>query len=483
MPTPSPGRPSLVIFLVHGTFARNAPWTRTGSLFRTQLAAALTHNGHDEVYFETVDWSGGNSHQARRAGAVELERRLRASLRRHPGACHYVVGHSHGGNIALRAAKRAERHAERRIGIVTLATPFLKFHKVRSSMIALPLLCLGFVKGVAFLAITVFAAPFMILAALFRDWPRSLPALIVIAVVLAASVFASRPLVEAGWPVTPGHFLGGVCSYVSSEAICSAAGSFFNLLLALLGTALVSSIAYAMALEELSWKRRRSLVQRRRTIFRRYAYSQPESAIRTPVLAMSSAIDEALGVLSGAWLAHRAVGWMARAVSIAVITGAIALAVAAIWRLNHWLSTSDLNPMVAGYVWEGLDYILPIAGLIIAGAVGLATLLLSKLAGYSNLGLGLASPDHNLLWTVRAHRALGTELNALSIRYGLWDVLRASDGLMLHSRLYTYAPAVRRVAEWMQDECARRERNEGPSTLPGNDERLRAEPTSAHRAD
>jgi hypothetical protein len=136
-----------------------------------------------------------------------------------------------------------------------------------------------------------------------------------------------------------------------------------------------------------------------------------------------------------------------------VITAAIALAAFVIWRLNRWLFASDRDPMVVGYVWEGLDYILPIGGLIIAAVVGCTTLLLTKLAGYSNLGLGLANPDHNLLWTVRAHRAPGPLPNALSIRYDLWDVLRGSAGLLFHSRLYTYAPAIRRVAEWMGDEC------------------------------
>jgi hypothetical protein len=444
--------PCVVIFLVHGTFARGARWTRPGSLFRTGLTAALTENGQRGVSFESVDWSGGNSHRARRAGAVRLERRLRASLRRHPEACHFLVGHSHGGNIAMRAAKRTGRGADRRIGVVTLATPYLRFRKVHSSMIAWPLLCLGFAKGVANLVFILIAGPFVALAGLFRE---SLRMGIAIVVALVASFFAVRPLIDAGWPVTPGHFVERVCSFVASGRICDSAGSLFNLLLVLLGTIGVSAIAWSFALDEVAWKRRRSLVKRRRTIFRRYAYSQPEGAIRTPVLAMSSAIDEALGILSGAWFAHRVVGWMARAFSIAVVTGAIALAAFAIWRLNRWLFASGQSPMVVGYVWEGLDYILPIGGLMIAAAVGSTTLLLTRLAGYSNLGLGLANPDHNLLWTVRAYRTPGTGANALSVRYGLWDVLGASNGFLLHSRLYTYAPAIRRIAEWMRNECAR----------------------------
>jgi hypothetical protein len=457
MPTTSPRGTALVIFLVHGTFARGAPWARAGSPFGTQLAAALAEAGHANVCFETVDWSGGNSHHARRAGAVRLERRLRASLRSRPGASHFVVGHSHGGNIALRAAKRTGRCADGSIGVVTLATPFLKFRKVRSSMIGWPLLCLGFAKGVALLAITMIAGPVLAFAGFYRAWPRGWPiASGIYVLVLATAAFAVRPLIDAGWPATPGHFLGKACSFVSSESFCAAGGTIFNLLLALMGTAFLFAVAYGVALDEVSWKQRRSLVRQRRAIFRRYAYSQPEPGIRTSVLALSSAIDEALGVLSGTWMAHLAVGWMARTFSIAIVGGATVLAAFVIWRLNRWIFASERSPMVAGFAWEGLDYLLPIGGLIIATAVGVATLLLTKLAGYSNLGLGLANPDHNLLWTVRAQRAPGTGLNALSVRYGLWEVLRGSRGVFLHSRLYTYAPAIGRIAEWMQHESVRR---------------------------
>ena len=451
----------LGIFLVHGTFASLATWTRPETIFRTQLAAALTRDGHVEVCFESVDWSGGNSHQARRAGAVTLERRLRDSLRRQPDAYHFVVGHSHGGNIALRAAKRVERCVDRRIAVVTLATPFLRFRKVHSSLITWPMLCLGFTKTVASWLFFIITTPFVVFGSLFRT---SLLTAIGYLVFLAVAAFASPRLVRAGLPVTPGHALERVCSFVSSEGICDAAGSLLNLLLVLVGSVLSSVFAWFVARGEISWQHRRSLVQRRRTILRRYGYSQPEPAIRTRVFAMSSAIDEALAVLSGAWLAHRVVGWMARAFSIAVVAGAISLAAFVLWRLNRWLFASNQNPMVVGYVWEGLDYLLPIGGVVIAAAVALATHLLTKVAGYSNLGLGLANPDHNLLWTVRAHRVPGTGLDASSVRFGLWEVLHGS-GLLFHSRLYTHAPAIQRIAEWMGNECAARGRSQPADSI------------------
>ena len=139
---------SLIIFLVHGTFARGAGWTKPGSTFCTQLKRDLQALGHEKIRFELFEWSGDNTHHARREAAVKLERALRASVRLQPQSDHFVVAHSHGGNIALRAVKRSRYFSEKEIGVVTLATPFLKFSRLRSPLVTWPLFCYGFVMGV-----------------------------------------------------------------------------------------------------------------------------------------------------------------------------------------------------------------------------------------------------------------------------------------------------------------------------------------------
>lgn len=113
----------IVVTLVHGTFAKGAPWTRDGSILRKQIAAALADERQD-VVFGTFDWSGRNTHRARIKAGYELAdhiRKLRATC---PDHKHFIVAHSHGGNVALLAHKHlpADLHAT---GIATLGTPFL----------------------------------------------------------------------------------------------------------------------------------------------------------------------------------------------------------------------------------------------------------------------------------------------------------------------------------------------------------------------
>ena len=108
------------VTLVHGTFARGAPWTRSGS----RLASAL-HAGLDgPVEVDHCDWSGGNSASAREDGARRLAAHLREAALRHPDAKRFVVAHSHGGNVALYAMRDGEV-ARLTQGVVCLSTPFL----------------------------------------------------------------------------------------------------------------------------------------------------------------------------------------------------------------------------------------------------------------------------------------------------------------------------------------------------------------------
>ncbi|MEZ5850112.1 MAG: hypothetical protein R3D68_05595 [Hyphomicrobiaceae bacterium] len=110
--------------LVHGTFARGAAWAGEGSLLRRELAAALDA-ARGPITFDVFDWSGQNTHKARVRAGYELASHIRRIRKKNPGCRHFIVAHSHGGNVALLAHKHlpVESHA---LGIATLGTPFIR---------------------------------------------------------------------------------------------------------------------------------------------------------------------------------------------------------------------------------------------------------------------------------------------------------------------------------------------------------------------
>lgn len=112
--------PTVVLYTVHGTFARGAAWTKPDS----KLCMSLRRDLGWRVKVVPVDWSGRNQVGARMEGAEILSAALRKGLREHPDADHFVIAHSHGGNVALSALADASR-AQSVAGVLTLATPFL----------------------------------------------------------------------------------------------------------------------------------------------------------------------------------------------------------------------------------------------------------------------------------------------------------------------------------------------------------------------
>ena len=62
------GNPLAVVTLVHGTFARGAPWTQPGSA----LSKAVCEHFGGRVQLRRFDWSGRNSFRARAKGAEAL---------------------------------------------------------------------------------------------------------------------------------------------------------------------------------------------------------------------------------------------------------------------------------------------------------------------------------------------------------------------------------------------------------------------------
>jgi hypothetical protein len=103
----------LVVTLVHGTWARNAPWTNADA----PLASALRRSLGD-IKIERFAWASWNRFSARTDGKKRLAELLDSY---DSDSLHFIIAHSHGGNIAHDAAAGRE---DRVAGVVCLNTPF-----------------------------------------------------------------------------------------------------------------------------------------------------------------------------------------------------------------------------------------------------------------------------------------------------------------------------------------------------------------------
>ena len=105
-----------VLWLVHGTWARHARWTREGSFLRRQLQDQLGPS----VSFATFGWTGRNAGRDREGATERLVAAVQASST--AGGRRFAIAHSHGGNVAVQAAVR---YPDLFDGVITLNTPFL----------------------------------------------------------------------------------------------------------------------------------------------------------------------------------------------------------------------------------------------------------------------------------------------------------------------------------------------------------------------
>jgi hypothetical protein len=108
------------VTLVHGTFARGASWTQDGSVLRSVLTQQLDL----PTYFGVFEWTGNNDHGTRLEAARELRSFMRRSLQDNPSDLHFIVAHSHGGNIVLHSLKDTQIREGVR-GVITMGTPFI----------------------------------------------------------------------------------------------------------------------------------------------------------------------------------------------------------------------------------------------------------------------------------------------------------------------------------------------------------------------
>lgn len=130
-----------IITLIHGTWAREAPWTQEGS----RLVLAL-QTADPEARIIRLEWSGGNSHAARLEAAEMLVHHVRGCRRCHPAAKHYVIAHSHGGNV-VRYALSLEDVSADLDGAVCLSTPFIICRRKPESKELWSRVCMIFLLG------------------------------------------------------------------------------------------------------------------------------------------------------------------------------------------------------------------------------------------------------------------------------------------------------------------------------------------------
>ena len=109
-----------VVTTVHGTYAKHATWVEPDS----KLGKALAQRFGAGVVVASFRWSGRNNPSARAEAKDKLREHLHCLQIKYKQAQHYIVAHSHGGNVAFYAL-RDEALRDKIAGVACLATPFL----------------------------------------------------------------------------------------------------------------------------------------------------------------------------------------------------------------------------------------------------------------------------------------------------------------------------------------------------------------------
>lgn len=154
-----------LVINIHGTndagrgTPNDAKWWETSSAFTTKLKSMLGQEGMLVDIDEHV-WGGANSAFARHKGSSVLIRKLRKYSKAYDEI--HLIGHSHGGNVAVDAAKRASWGSARAgrffarkpiniTSLTTVGTPFLRSQaRGADYLYALAFVVLMFVAVLAF---------------------------------------------------------------------------------------------------------------------------------------------------------------------------------------------------------------------------------------------------------------------------------------------------------------------------------------------
>lgn len=106
----------IVIYLVHGTFAKEAEWLKENSFLRTKLNLGIKKN----ILFVPFTWTGHNKFFDRFSESKNLQKKILKHKSIYPKAKHLAIGHSHGGNVILYSQNESTLD-----GIICMGTPFI----------------------------------------------------------------------------------------------------------------------------------------------------------------------------------------------------------------------------------------------------------------------------------------------------------------------------------------------------------------------
>lgn len=112
----SVSRHDVVVHLIHGTFEPNAAWTYQGSPMWNAI-----QQRNPKATLTRFEWTGANTHAGRKTAAEELGKALLRSESNH----HYIVAHSHAGNVVLALSQLFPNVAMKIKGVCLLSTPFI----------------------------------------------------------------------------------------------------------------------------------------------------------------------------------------------------------------------------------------------------------------------------------------------------------------------------------------------------------------------
>ena len=113
-PLVQPSRNGVLCILIHGTFASSAKWTQPGSDLRTAIERL------PGIHVDTFPWDANNNQKSRYLAALELAKTLNEVCEKYRHI--FLVGHSHGGTVAVQAINFSDAA---NISLITLATPFV----------------------------------------------------------------------------------------------------------------------------------------------------------------------------------------------------------------------------------------------------------------------------------------------------------------------------------------------------------------------
>jgi len=112
------------VIAIHGTWAKCAAWPRRGGVLHKALEKRLPRhviNWMDPPF----TWTGANSHQAREMAANKLLSNISSLPTPSEEDFNILIGHSHGGNIALMSLAISSESRKKISAVVCLSTPFL----------------------------------------------------------------------------------------------------------------------------------------------------------------------------------------------------------------------------------------------------------------------------------------------------------------------------------------------------------------------